>query len=288
MKALYKKELRTYFYSMTAPAVIVFILLFGGFFVSLNSLFSLASSIETSYSNTLFVLLVAIPVLSMKGFASEKSSGTQKLVDSLPISSLSYLLSKFFAMLTVVAIPLLVLFLYTFVLGIYGKVNILSSLGATIAFILCSAAMLAVSLFISSLTESVAVCASATFTCLLAVYFLPTAVLMLPDTAISSFLILTVLAALLGLLCGYISRSKLLCSAIWLTLESLLLCLLCFFSETLEGAAERIVSSLSLTERFSSFTLYGIFDISSIVYYITVSALFLAFTYFSLEKRRRG
>ena len=97
MLAIYKKELRCFFSSMIAPAVIAFILMFAGLFVSLGSLFSLAASIETSYTNTLFVLLIAVPLLSMRSLAREKSSGTQKLLDSLPVSPVTYIIGKFFA-----------------------------------------------------------------------------------------------------------------------------------------------------------------------------------------------
>lgn len=288
MSAIYKKELRCFFSSMIAPAVIVFILLFAGLFVSLGSLFSLASSIETSYTNTLFVLLIAVPVLSMRALARERSHGTQKLLDSLPISSWDCILGKFFAMLTVISIPLVTVFLYTFILGMYGKVNYLSSLAATAAFILCASAMLAIGLFISSMTSSEPICAAVTFTCLLLVYFLPTVVAMLPNTVFASFMILTVLIIALGALAGYLASNKTFCYIVWLVLEGALVAVLCIFSELLEGAAAGIVAWLSLTERFSSFALYGIFDLSSIIYYISITALFLFFTYLSAEKRRIG
>jgi len=288
MLAIYKKELRCFFSSMIAPAVIAFILMFAGLFVSLGSLFSLAASIETSYTNTLFVLLIAVPLLSMRSLAREKSSGTQKLLDSLPVSPVTYIMGKFFAMLTVIAIPLVTVFLYTFVLGMYGKVNYLSSFSATVAFILCAGAMLSIGLFISSMSANEPICAAATFTCLLTVYFLPTIVAMLPRTSLASFLILSVMIIALGILAGYLAASKTVCYIVWLILEGVLIGVLCIFPQLLEGAAANIVSWLSLTERFSSFALYGIFDLSSIAYYLSVTALFLFFTYLSAEKRRIG
>ena len=271
---------------MIAPAVMAFILLFAGIFVSLNSLFSYASSIETSYTNTLFVLLIAVPVLSMNALAREKSIGTVRLLDSLPIRPVQYVLGKFLAMLTIIAIPLVTVFLYTFVLGLYGKVNYLTSASATFAFILCAGAMLSIGLFISSLTESVAVCAAATFTCLLTVYFLPTIVLMFPATSFASFVILSVLVLALGLLAGYITSNKTVCALVWFLLEGTLIALLCFFPQALEGAGANIVSWLSLTKRFSSFALYGVFDLSCVVYYISICSLFLFFTCLSCGKRR--
>ena len=286
MLAIYKKELKSAMYSMIAPALIAFILLFSGFFVSLNSLFNFASSIETSYSNTLFVLLIAVPVLSMRAFAGERGSGTYLLLGSLPIKTVDLLIGKYLAMITVISIPLFVTFLYTFILSLYGKVNVLSSAAATLAFILCGAAMLAIALYISCLTDSQIVAAVISFTCLLAIYFLPTIVLMLPATAFASFLIITVLIIAFGLIAGYLTSNRIACGAVILFCESVLIAVFCINHEMLEGAAAKLVSSLSLTDRFSSFSTYGVFDISSVVYYLSVSAVFLFLAHRSLEKRR--
>lgn len=286
MFAVYKKELRSYFCSMIAPALIGFILLFSGIFVSLNSLFSYAASIETSYTSTLFVLLIAVPVLSMRSLAHERSGGTQLLLDSLPLKPISVILGKYFAMLTVIAIPIAVTFLYTFVLSLYGNVNFLTSAAASFAFFLCAAAMLAIGLFISSLTESVIVCAVVTFAVMLAIYFLPSIVLMLPATVMGSFTVITVLVIAAGIVTGYITSSRLVCYGTWALFESVLIGVLCFSSETLEGGAAQLISTLSLTERFETFATYGVFDLSAIVYFITVSALFVFFTLLSMKKRR--
>ncbi len=286
MFAIYKKELRSAFYSFVAPALIAFILLFSGFFVSLNSLFNLASSIETSYSNTLFVLLIAVPVLSMRALAQERGTGTQILISSLPIKQSRVILGKYFAMVTIIALPLVLTFFYTFILGLYGNVNYISSFAATVAFILCGAAMLSIGLFISSLTDSAIVAAVITFACLLVIYFLPTIVLMLPATSFASFVIITVLIVAFGLIAGYLTSNRIACGAVIAILESVLIAIFCINDELLEGAAASLVSFLSLTDRFSSFSTYGVFDISSVIYYLSVSAVFVFLSCQSVERKR--
>lgn len=52
-----------------------------------------------------------------------------------------------------------------------------------------------------------------------------------------------------------------------------------------EGLLPGIMKKLSLFERFYSFV-SGVFDLSAIIYYITVIAFFLFLTVQSLEKRR--
>ena len=109
---------------------------------------------------------------------------------------------------------------------------------------------------------------------------------MLPATVMGSFIIITVLIIALGVITGYITKNKLICFATWSILESVLIAVLCFYSKALEGGGAKLISSLSLTERFESFAVHGVFDLSSIVYFITVSALFTFFTVLSVKKRR--
>ena len=59
-----------------------------------------------------------------------------------------------------------------------------------------------------------------------------------------------------------------------------------FFSQGMEGLCARIFKAASLTERLADFAAYGIFDLQGIVYFLSVSALFVYFTVLSLEKRR--
>jgi len=288
MLSVYKKELRSYLVSFTGPAVMAFILLFSGIFVSMYSFFSLTASIETSYANTLFVLLVAVPVLSMKSLAEERHSKTDLLLSSLPLRVSSVVLGKFFAMLTVISIPLIITFLYTFILSAYGKVNFLSSFCATFAFILCAGAMCSVGLFISSLFDSIAVAATVSFAALLVIYFLPTVVLMIPGTSFGSFAVFSALAIILAICAGFVFSSRVAGYTLFLIIEGALLALLCFFPVILEGSASKVMSLMSFTERFDSFATYGIFDITAVVYFLSVSVFFIFLTVNSLDRRYRG
>ena len=208
MYPVYKKELKSYFSTLTGYAVIAFMLLFSGIFVSVYSLFSFGPSIETSYNNFVMVLIVAVPVLSMRAIADERRSGSYILLNSLPIKPISYILAKFFAMLTVISIPIIITFFYAFILNFYGEVNFVSALSATFALILLAGALLAVGLFISSLFDNAVICAVVITGAMLAIYYLPTVILLLPASALSSFIILSVVSLLLSAAAAAASSSK--------------------------------------------------------------------------------
>lgn len=288
MLPIYKKELKSYFVSFTGPAVIAFMLLFSGIFVSIYCFFSYTSSIETTYSSTVFVLIVAVPLLTMRSISEERHSKTDLLIGSLPIRPVSFVLGKYFAMMTIVSIPLLVTFLYTLILSAYGKINFLSAFFATAAFILCAGALISVGLFISSLFDNAALSATVTFAAILAVCFLPDIVLMIPGSAIGSFGVFSAFALLISFAAAYLFSNKVAGYAFFLVCEGILLALLCFFPDALKGLAPSLMSSLSVTDRFASFSSYGIFDVSTIVYYLSVSLFFIFLTMNSLERRYRG
>jgi len=287
MLSVYKKELKTYFLTYTGYATIALFLFAAGIFVSIFSFFHLSSSIETAYSDILFVLLAIVPMLSFRSLTEEKRNKTDVLLNSLPIKTSSYVLGKYFAELTLIAIPIAVTFLYTVILSFYGKVNFVSALSATFALFLCAAAMLAIGLFISSLFESIALSAAVTFGALFLSYLVPSIVLMIPSGYLASFAVISVFVILLSLAFAYITSSK---TAGYLTLlvfEGALVAMLCISPDLLDGAAVRIVDYFSLTERFSPFSEYGIFDLESIVYYVSVSVFFVFLASKSTEWRIR-
>ena len=287
MLSVYKKELSVYFKSPTGYAVIGVMLLFAGIFVSAYSFFYYSPTIESSYSNILFVMLAVVPFLSMRSLAEEKHMKTDILMNSLPIRTRSYVIGKYLAELTLVAIPVSVTFLYTIVLSFYGNVNFLSALSATFAFMLCCAAMLAVGLFISSLFESLALTATVTFAALFMTYFIPNIVQMTPSGYLASFAVLSVTVLVFAFCTAYITSSKTAGGISLLSLESILIAILCFSPSTLDGASVTVINFLSLTERFSSFSDYGIFDLGTVVYYNSVSVFFVFLACRSTEWRIR-
>ena len=286
MIAVYKKELRILFSGLMGYAIIAFYLLFAGVFVTMNNLFGQNPALESTYSYLLFALLMIIPVLTMRVLAEERQSGTFLLLSSLPLRTIDYVLGKYLALLTELAIPMGIVGTYTFLLSLYGTVRPFSALLSTFALFLAAAAMTAIGLFISSVTTNALFAAVLTLAALLLIYYLPGLAVLLPATAMGSFWLFTVLILGIGALIGYFMKSwnfGLLSVAL---LEGSLVAILLLVPDWLEGSAALVLGMLSLTDRFELFSLYGIFDVTAIVYYLSVAFLFVFFTVASMEKKR--
>ncbi len=286
MIAVYKKELRILFSGLMGYAIIAFYLLFAGVFVTMNNLFGQSPALESTYSYLLFALLMIIPVLTMRVLADERQSGTFLLLSSLPLRTVDYVLGKYLALLTELAIPMGIVGTYTFILALYGPVRPLSAILSTFVLFLAASAMTAIGLFISSVTSNSIFAAVLTLAALLLIYYLPGLAVLLPATAMGSFWLYTLLILGIGALIGFFMKSwnwGLLSTAL---LEGGLVAILLLAPKLLEGSAALVLGMLSLTDRFEMFSLYGIFDITAVVYYLSVAFLFVFFTVASMEKKR--
>lgn len=172
MKAVYIREVRSYFTGLTGAVFAAFLLLFAGIFTMIYNLNAGYANFEYAMGNMPFVFLVIVPILTMRTFAAEKRAHTDNLLYSLPVSMTKVVMGKYFALLTVFVLPVLVICLYPLVLSFFGEVYLPAAYGSIVAFLFLGAALLAAGMFISSLTESQAVAAGVCFAVLLVNFFL--------------------------------------------------------------------------------------------------------------------
>jgi len=184
--AICKKEIKTYFTSPIAYAAItVFLVLVGFFFYSLILWFNSQSLQMARYPDYLqqininqmvfsplfhnisIILLLMIPLLTMRLFSEEKKIKTDELLYTSPISINQIILGKYFASLFVLLVMLLltgILSIFTF---IYGNPELAPVLTGYLGLFLLGAAFTALGIFFSSLTENQIVSAILTFGALL-------------------------------------------------------------------------------------------------------------------------
>ena len=172
MKAVYIREVRSYFTGLTGAVFAAFLLLFAGIFTMIYNLNAGYANFEYAMGNMPFVFLVIVPILTMRTFAAEKRAHTDNLLYSLPVSMTKVVMGKYYALLTVFVLPVLVICLYPLVLSFFGEVYLPAAYGSIVAFLFLGAALLAAGMFISSLTESQAVAAGVCFAVLLVNFFL--------------------------------------------------------------------------------------------------------------------
>ncbi|MDD8026907.1 MAG: ABC transporter permease [Acidobacteriota bacterium] len=186
-----KKELRTYFTSPIAYVVMtVFLVLVGFFFYSLLMWFN-SQSLQAAqnpyyaqqmninqmvfgplFNNMSVILLLMVPLLTMRLFAEEKKIGTEELLMTSPISVGQIVLGKFLASFLVLAAMLALSGLLAVFPFLYGNPEPAPILCGYLGLLLMGAAFLAIGLFFSSLTENQIVAAILTFGALLLFWIL--------------------------------------------------------------------------------------------------------------------
>ena len=109
MKAIYKKEVLSFFRSMMGYLYTAFLLLIAGVFFTAFNLQGGVAEFGYVLGNTTVVLLIVIPVITMRALGEEQRQKTDQLLFTAPVKVSRIVLGKFFAILTVFAVPLIVL-----------------------------------------------------------------------------------------------------------------------------------------------------------------------------------
>lgn len=285
MIAIFKRELKSYVNSMTGYVFVAFLILVMGIYAMVYNFMGLSPNFEYVLSDTSFIFLIIIPVLTMKVVAEEKKQKTDQLLYSLPLSMTQVVMGKFLAMATIFAIPVLFMCLIPLILTGYGTVNLAASYGALFGYFLLGLSLISVGLFMSSLTENQIVAAVLSFVAILLCYIMTGLSSYLPATADASWIFFAIVLTLLCVLLYFLSKNPTLAVSVWILLEIGLFALYQISPTLFEGAAQSVLQQCSMFDRLDNF-INGIFDVTSIVYYITVTGLFLFFTVQSMEKRR--
>lgn len=285
MTAVLKHELRSYFHSFTAYVFGAFLLAIVGFGAMLYNLQAAVSNFEYVLSFGSIVFVVIVPILTMRVIAEERKQKTDQLLYSLPITTTQVILGKYLALLAVYLIPLAVISIYPIIFAQFGDVYLPTSYGSLVAIFIMGAALVALGVFISSLTDNQGLAAGIGIAVILFNYYSVRLSEYVSSTAAGTVIALGVLVLALGALIRYLTRNEYLAYAVAFVLLAAI-CITGFVDpEAFEGLLPNIMRQLSLFERFNTFV-SGVFDLTAIVYYLSVIVFFLFLSVQSLEKRR--
>lgn len=286
MTAIYKKELRSYFTGMIGYSAIAMILVMSGIFVKIVCFDNRLPMMQYALPTVSVILLLAVPIITMSSFASEKQTKTDQLLYSLPISAMQIVCGKYLAMLTVFAIPTLVLGIVPIILTLYGDVSLFPTYSALLIFFLLIAAMTAISMFMSTLAETPITAAVMSAAVLIAMYYSPTLMSVIPTTEVASFIAFMVIAAAISLIVYAFVKDFYIAAGVAAVLEIGIAVTYYFNSGLFLGLIQRAVSAFSLFDRFDVAVRSGMLDITTVAYYLSVSVIFSFLTVQMVEKRR--
>ena len=231
MRAIYKRELRAYF---TSPLGYV-ILAVMTFFLSMYFVAMLnqqnGNIAILFYSASTFTLLIP-PLMTMRLFSEEKKQKSDQLLFTAPVSITRIVLGKYLASFTVFMLNYAITIIFEIIFASLTEVNVLVYLSSLLGTALLGLSILAIGIFISSITES------------------------------------QIIAAILGII------------------SSVSIMLLDFIGSAFSNAfIATLFTSLSFTNRYNTFNA-GIIDFSNIVFFLSVSALFIFLTIRVHDKKR--
>ena len=243
MKAIYKRELRSYFTSPIGYVFVAVYLVLSGVLFAYTTLLTGISGgsadIGTYFTVLIFGFSFLLPLLTMRLFADDRRMKTEQLLLTAPVSVGGMVGAKFLAAYTVFAgtyavsaLDFLLLYIYNDTSGVVTEKNTAILVGYSIAVLLLGAAFIAVGVFVSSLTEH-------------------------QITAVIATIAILVFCLCCGMLNSVISFAPL----------------------------RSVLSWLSIYSRFQNFS-YGVFDFNAIIYYLSITFVFLFVTVRVYEKRR--
>ena len=232
MSAIIKRELNSYFNSAIGYIVLAVFYFFSGLFFYLYCLLSNTTSMSYLFLSMLMIVMLIIPIITMRSFSEEKKQKTDQALLTAPVSLTEIVLGKFLAALILYGLCNAIYLLYAVIIAAFAAPDWAVFLTTLLGMLLMGGALIAIDLFISALTESQIIAA--------------------------------VVSIGVGLLIYMLDSLSSLISTEWVT---------------------SLLHNLSFDAHFTNF-INGIINLTSVVFFLSVTAVFLFLCVRVFEKRR--
>lgn len=286
MLAIYKREFKSYFQSMIGCVFVAFLVAFTGIYFTAYNLNAGYPYFSYTLSGSLIVFIVGIPLITMRSFAEERKNKTDQLLLTAPVSLTKIVLGKYLAMISVVAIPNLIFCLFPLLIKMNGTAYLKTDYISIGVFFLLGCVYVAIGMFMSALTESQMIAFITTFGLLLVLYLWNGMIGFLPSSAIGSLIGLIVILTILVAYVYHMTENWML-SAV-LEVIGIVASVVTYIvkSSLFENLLTKILGKLALADVFTDITNNHIVDITGIVLYLSVIAIFIVLTIQAIQKRR--
>ncbi len=294
MLAVYKKELRTYFTSVIGWVFIAFMLvLVGLYFMIFNLMYGYTNFSYVFQGIQMFFVLLLVPVLTMRIVAEENRQKTDQLLYTSPVSISKIIVGKYLALISLFGISMLIVCIYPLILSGLVKeaatgtesVDFAIAYGSALGFFLLGSAYIAIGMFISSLTESQVIAAVASGVIMIFTYLMGSLATLLPSDHTFVFCFFAVLIAVAAVGLNFWIHNVWVSALTGIIAEAVLTAFFILKTEAFDGLLKSALDSISVVERYDNFLL-GIFDVSALIYYVSVSFLFVFITIQRIKKQR--
>ena len=286
MLAIYKRELKSYFHSMTGCVFIAFLVMFTGIYFMAYNLNAGYPYFSYTLSGSLIVFLVGIPLLTMRSFSEERKTKTDQLLLTAPVSLTKVVLGKYFAMVTVLAVPNVIFCLFPLLIKLQGTAYLLVDYSSIAVFFLLGYVYLAIGMFMSSLTESQIIAFISTFGILLLLYLWDGILSFLPGSAFSGMIGILLILTLIVVYIYHMTKNWMLAAGI--EAVGIAAALIVYFvkSSLYENLLTKLLGRLALADVFMNISSSNIVDVSGLLLYVSILIIFVFLTIQTIQKRR--
>lgn len=286
MLAIYKRELKSYFQSMTGPVFVAFLIGFTGIYFMAYNMMSGYPYFSYSLSGALIVFLVGVPLITMRSFSEERKNKTDQLLLTAPVSLGKVVLGKYFAMVTVIAIPNLVFCVFPLIIKSQGTAYLTVDYISITVFFLLGCVYAAIGMFLSALTESQIIAFISTFGILLVLYLWDGILSMLPSSAISGLVGVLILITTMAFYVWHMTDNLVLSGGIEIVGVTAGVVIYIVKSEVYENLLTNLLGRLALANVFTDITSNSIVDVTGIALYLSIIVVFVFLTVQAIQKRR--
>ena len=286
MLAIYKREFKSYFQSMVGCVFVAFLVAFTGIYFTAYNLNAGYPYFSYTLSGSLIVFIVGIPLITMRSFAEERKNKTDQLLLTAPVSLTKIVLGKYLAMISVVAIPNLIFCLFPLLIKMNGTAYLKTDYISIGVFFLLGCVYVAIGMFMSALTESQMIAFITTFGLLLILYLWNGIIGFLPSSAIGSLIGLIVIFTIIIAYVYHITENWMLSAVLEVIGIVASVATYIVKSSLFENLLTKILGKLALADVFTNITNNHIVDITGIVLYLSVIAIFIVLTIQAIQKRR--
>ena len=286
MLAIYKREFKSYFQSMVGCVFVAFLVAFTGIYFTAYNLNAGYPYFSYTLSGSLIVFIVGIPLITMRSFAEERKNKTDQLLLTAPVSLTKIVLGKYLAMISVVAIPNLIFCLFPLLIKMNGTAYLKTDYISIGVFFLLGCVYVAIGMFMSALTESQMIAFITTFGLLLILYLWNGIIGFLPSSAIGSLIGLIVVFTIIIAYVYHMTENWMLSAVLEVLGIVASVATYIVKSSLFENLLTKILGKLALADVSTDITNNHIVDITGIVLYLSVIAIFIVLTIQAIQKRR--
>lgn len=162
MAAIFKREFKSFFITPIGYVILAIFLFFEGLFFSTMYYYGYAD-VTFVFDQSFTLALVAIPIITMRLLSEDRRQKTDQALFTAPVSITSIVLGKYFAALCLFMLAFAPTFIFQIIVSLYVDIGWLIYLGNLLGLLLFGGSILAIGIFVSSLTESQIVAAIGSF-----------------------------------------------------------------------------------------------------------------------------